>query len=332
MAIRVHREKCTGCGICVDSCPFESIEMIDDIAAIDETCTLCGACVEVCEFEALEMEEVEAAHIHDVSVYRGVWVFAEQRHGNLSSVTHELLGEGRKLADQLDTPLSAVLLGHDISSEAPGLISYGADNVLVVDDPALKDFHNERYVAVLSDLIRKEKPEIVLCGATAIGRSFIPKVAARLGTGLTADCTGLDVDLKKRLLLQTRPAFGGNILATILCPNHRPQMSTVRHKVFKKAGRDETRQGEIFKRDLNGISMDLKSKVIGRLATKGNFNVYDNPLVKNMGNYIYKAYIDYPYFINFADADATTGSRPQIIYTYGKDIQDPIMEKFSISG
>jgi electron transfer flavoprotein alpha subunit len=248
--------------LCIDACPYDAIEIVDDVAVIKGNCNLCGACVDVCEFEALEMEEVEAAPVADLSTFRGVWVFAEQRRGRISSVTMELLNEGRKLADQLDTALSAVLLGDSISSEAPLLIAHGADRVLVVDNPLLKDFNNDSYVAVLSDLIQKEKPEIVLCGATAIGRSFIPKVAARIGTGLTADCTGLDVDPEKRLLLQTRPAFGGNILATILCPNHRPQMATVRHKVFKKSDKQEGREGKIIQKDLNGLSLDLKSKVI----------------------------------------------------------------------
>jgi electron transfer flavoprotein alpha subunit len=238
------------------------MEIVDDVAVIKENCNLCGACVEVCEFEAIEIEKVEAAGIEDLSIYRGVWVFAEQRNGNLSSVALELLNEGRRLADRLDTPLSAILLGHNVSSEAHTLVSHGADQVIVVDDPVLHDFNDDAYAVVLSDLIEKEKPEIVLSGATAIGRSFIPKVAARIGTGLTADCTQLDVDPEKRLLLQTRPAFGGNILATILCPNHRPQMATVRHKVFKRADKEDGRKGEILRRDLNGVSIDLRSQVI----------------------------------------------------------------------
>jgi electron transfer flavoprotein alpha subunit len=262
VSILVCKEECTGCGLCTDACPFDAIEIVDDVAVIKENCNLCGACVEVCEFEAIEIEKVEAAGIEDLSIYRGVWVFAEQRNGNLSSVALELLNEGRRLADRLDTPLSAILLGHNVSSEAHTLVSHGADQVIVVDDPVLHDFNDDAYAVVLSDLIEKEKPEIVLSGATAIGRSFIPKVAARIGTGLTADCTQLDVDPEKRLLLQTRPAFGGNILATILCPNHRPQMATVRHKVFKRADKEDGRKGEILRRDLNGVSIDLRSQVI----------------------------------------------------------------------
>jgi electron transfer flavoprotein alpha subunit len=236
--------------------------MIDGTAVINEACTLCGACVEVCEFEALEMEAVQpAAPAADLAAFRGIWVFAEQRHGKIAPVVLELLGEGRGLADRLDTHLAAVLLGHDIGSEASQLVAHGADRVYLADDPVLKDFNGDAYAAVLADLIREHQPEIVLTGATAIGRSFVPRVAARLGTGLTADCTGLEVNPETRELLQTRPAFGGNILATILCPNHRPQMATVRHKVFKKSQVDPARRGEIMAVPMNGGAA-LRSEVL----------------------------------------------------------------------
>lgn len=263
MAIIVYREKCTGCGICVEQCPFGAIEIVDEVAVILDACTLCGACVEVCEFAALEMEEeTSAVPVVDPSAYRGIWVFAEQRKGKISTVVLELLNEGRKLADRLDTHLSAVLLGYEISEQTQWLIAHGADRVYVADDPMLADFNGDAYAVVLADLIEKEKPEIVLTGATAIGRSFIPRVAVRVGTGLTADCTGLDVDPEKRELQQTRPAFGGNILATILCPNHRPQMATVRHKVFKQAPEESGREGEVIPVVLNGTVSDLQREVI----------------------------------------------------------------------
>ncbi len=262
MALLVCKEACTGCEVCVDECPFGAIEMIDGLAVINEACTLCGACVEVCEFEALEMEAVQpATPAADLTAFRGIWVFAEQRHGKIAPVVLELLGEGRRLADALDTHLAAVLLGHDIGEKASELVAHGADRVYVADDPVLKDFNGDAYAAVLADLTREHKPEIVLTGATAIGRSFVPRVAARLGTGLTADCTGLEVNPETRELLQTRPAFGGNILATILCPNHRPQMATVRHKVFKQLQNDPGRRGEIMAVAMNGAAA-LRSEVL----------------------------------------------------------------------
>ena len=246
MSVQVIPDKCTGCETCVSACPFGAIEMRDGKAFITEACTVCGACVEACESKAIEKTEEEGtAAAKDLSAYQGVWVFAEQRKGGISSVSFELLGEGRKLADKRKAKLSAVFIGHGIKDKAKELIAHGADIVYVADDPALKDFNDDSYSAVLTTLAALHKPEIILAGATAIGRSFFPKVAAKLYTGLTADCTVLDIDPETGNLHQTRPAFGGNILATIVTPHHRPQMATVRHKVMKKAERNASRKGDI---------------------------------------------------------------------------------------
>lgn len=246
--IRVKREICTGCEICISSCPYAAIEMIEDKALITEMCNLCKACLSSCPEGAIE-EIVENSEFRvpssELTQYKGVWVFAEQRRGKLHDVSLELLGEGRRLADTLSTELSAVIIGSKIEKEADILITYGADKVFIADDPFLSDFHDDSYGHILAGLIEKEKPEILLSGATSIGRSFIPKVAARLRTGLTADCTSLD--LNGRTLLQKRPAFGGNIMAVITCPNRRPQMATVRPKVFKKPIPKSGRKGKIVK-------------------------------------------------------------------------------------
>lgn len=233
MSIKVKKDICTGCEECVSSCPYSAIEIVDGKAFITEACNLCMACLSICPVGAIT-ESSEYTHVpdEDLSRYKGVWIFAEQRRGKLHGVSLELLGEGRRLADALSTELSAVLIGSEIDGEVQTLIAYGADKVYLADDPMLKDFNDDSYGHILAGLIEKEKPEILLSGATFIGRSFIPKVAARLSTGLTADCTGLGLD--GRNLLQIRPAFGGNIMATIVCPNRRPQMATVRPKVFKK--------------------------------------------------------------------------------------------------
>ncbi|MBI2251335.1 MAG: electron transfer flavoprotein subunit alpha, partial [Armatimonadetes bacterium] len=211
-------------------------------------CTLCGACFEVCKFEAILFEKPETEK-KDLSAYKGVWVFCEQKKGIIQSVAYELLGEGRKLADKLNTYLGGVLFGENIKEKAKNLISRGADKVYLADSPLLKDFLDETYTKVLIDLATKYKPEIILAGATTIGRSFIPKVAVKLQTGLTADCTALGIDSKGNLM-QTRPAFGGNIMATILCKNSRPQMATVRHKVMKESCITEGRKGEIILEDI----------------------------------------------------------------------------------
>ncbi|MDD4096663.1 MAG: electron transfer flavoprotein subunit alpha [Oscillospiraceae bacterium] len=248
-SIRIIPEKCVGCKLCVASCPFGAIQITDRKAVIQDNCTLCGACVSSCKFFAIDFTKDEVAPGADLSAYKGVWIFAEQKDGIASNVALELLGEGRKLADQLRVELSAVLIGEKPDA-AEVLIAHGADNVYVVDDPTLRDFNDESYTDVFAQLIRTYKPEIVLFGATAYGRSLAPRVASRIGTGLTADCTGLQIDDESKILMQTRPAFGGNLMATIICPNHRPQMSSVRPKVMKPIPADPSRKGSIIRPDV----------------------------------------------------------------------------------
>ena len=261
MSVKVIPDKCTGCETCVTACPFGAIEMRGGKAFITEACTMCGACIEVCEFKAIERTEEASAPVSDLSAYKGVWVFAEQHKGNVATVALELLGEGRKLADKKKTRLSAVFIGHGIKDKAKELIAHGADIVYIADNPELKDFNDDSYAAILTTLAKQHKPEIILAGATAIGRSFFPKVASALHTGLTADCTMLDIDTESGHLHQTRPAFGGNIMATIVSPNHRPQMATVRHKVMKPAPRDGSRTGDIIELRYTH-SGDLRTRVI----------------------------------------------------------------------
>jgi len=268
VSVRVISDSCTACEMCVTACPFGAIEMRDGKAFITEACTMCGACIEVCEFKAIERIDEEAAPTIDLSAYKGVWVFAEQHKGGIASVTLELLGEGRKLADKKKTKLSAVFIGHGIRDKVKDLIAHGADIVYVANDAVLKDFNDDAYAAILTLLAKQHKPEIILAGATAIGRSFFPKVASALGTGLTADCTMLDIDAETGNLHQTRPAFGGNIMATIVTPNHRPQMATVRHKVMKPAPRDDSRIGDII--DIKYTqSGDLRTRVIKTVEALG---------------------------------------------------------------
>lgn len=198
----------------------------------------------------------------DVDLYKGVWVFAEQREGNLLNVAIELVGEGRKIADELETHLTAVLLGNKVDDLAVKLIQYGADKVLYADHELLDIYTTDGYAKIICEMIDERKPEIFLIGATNIGRDLGPRISARLHTGLTADCTKLDVDLENRRLLQTRPAFGGNLMATIICPGHRPQMSTVRPGVMQKAKYDESNDGEIFKYTPELKDQDILAKVV----------------------------------------------------------------------
>jgi len=257
--LKIDVDVCIGCGICESTCTFGAIQVEDGVAVVGESCTLCGNCVDACEVGALSIDKVEKKVAADLNDWSGVWVYSEFRDGRVAPVAFELLGAGRKLADQLDVPLSAVLLGSELGDNAENLIAYGADKVYRVDDPALTHFTDDAYANVFEDLVREHKPEIVLAGATAIGRSFIPRLATMLATGLTADCTDLAIRPEDGALLQTRPAFGGNIMATIECPTTRPQMATVRPLVMKPNSRDKSRRGEVV--DFTPDPARLKSRV-----------------------------------------------------------------------
>jgi len=245
--LEVVSEKCVGCGACLKACPYDALALEDKLAVVKENCTLCGACVDSCPFEALVMWKTDAPAPQVPGYYKGVMVVAEQKRGKIQSVSYELLGVGRRLAEDTESSLSAVLIGDGVDSQAQRLIAYGADKVFVAQSGALGPYNDEAYAAVLTRIIREQKPEIVIAGATCIGRALIPRVAVELQTGLTADCTGLDIQEGTGYLVQTRPAFGGNIMAMILCTRFRPQMATVRHKVMKALAPDENRKGEIIR-------------------------------------------------------------------------------------
>ncbi|HMK57287.1 MAG TPA: FAD-binding protein [Dissulfurispiraceae bacterium] len=283
MRIVIRTEKCTGCGECVSSCPFTSIEIRDGKAYINEYCNFCRTCLNVCpEGAIVEIEDEQTGEIGDLSSYKGVWVFAEQREGKIATVTLELLGEGRKLAGELKTQLSAVLLGAG-ETQARELIAWGADRVYHAAGSELDHFNDEPYSQLLIRLVREYKPEIILAGATAIGRSFVPRVAGKLKTGLTADCTALEIDKDSGNLLQIRPAFGGNIMATILCPNYRPQIATVRPRVMKKAVYDPDRSGEIVSVVCNGVSSRTKVLEIIQETSECMINLQDAEIIVSGG-------------------------------------------------
>ncbi|MBO7611580.1 MAG: electron transfer flavoprotein subunit alpha [Elusimicrobia bacterium] len=283
--LNIDLSKCVGCGACESACPFGAISLKDGKAAVNaETCRFCGSCVQACPVSAITMQKEEVKDAVDKSLYKGVWVYAEQRHGEISSVVYELLNKGSELAKTLNVSLSAILIGSNISAKAQDLINRGADKVYVYDDPILAEFQDDPYSCILADLIKEEKPEIVLMGATNIGRSFASRVAAKIYTGLTADCTALEIDPETRNLMQTRPAFGGNIMATILTPRHRPQMATVRHKVFKEAKVQEGRTGEVINKTVDAQKVINRTKFIGFFKDQtADVNISDADIIVSGG-------------------------------------------------
>jgi electron transfer flavoprotein alpha subunit len=286
MGIKVDIEKCIGCKLCVRSCAQSAIEVVNGKAFIDTSkCNLCAACVEACKkYQAITITKEARTDGIDLSAYSNVAVFIEQHDGVVAGVSYEMLGEGRKLADQLGEKLIGVLLGNEMQKAAEELIKYGADKVYYVDDPSLATFKDDTYAHLITQFINAEKPAIFLAGATAIGRSFIPKIAATVWGGLVADCTKLEVDTEKRLLLGTRPAFGGNLMATIICPQHRPQMATVRHKVMKAATKQDHRTGELVVHKVAPGSINERTTILDIVkSVESTINITEADIIVSGG-------------------------------------------------
>jgi electron transfer flavoprotein alpha subunit len=281
LPISVEIAKCTSCRICVGVCPFDSIEMVGEYPIIKDNCRLCGSCVNACPENAIMIMRVKVEN--ELSDYKGILVYAEQRKGVVHSVSYELLGKGSKLADELGEPLYTVIIGSGLEEAAKELSFRGADKVFVYDDPFLAEYRDDPYSALLKELVLEEKPSIFLIGATAIGRSLGPKVAACLGTGLTADCTGLDIDPETQLLLQTRPAYGGNIMATIICTNNRPQMATVRYKVMKESEWDNSNVSEIVQKVVKVNSLPDRVKIVDFQPVPDQISIVDAEIIVSGG-------------------------------------------------
>lgn len=287
--LEIDRELCIGCEACVEACAFGALSMDDEnIAVVNDNCTACGACVDECPVEALALPGAQAPAITtpDLGAYQGVWFWVEQFEGKASSISWEMAGKGRELADQLETSLTACVLGHEVDRLAQEALAYGADRVFLVDDPTLARYRTDPYAAIMVDLVNEYKPEILIMGASSRGRDLAGSVATQLVTGLTADCTALDIDPETRLLRQTRPAFGGNIMATILCPEHRPQMATVRHRVFevpeKRSVSDEL-AGQIVRHTPKLSEDQIASKVIDFVIEEGEVNLADARIIVSGG-------------------------------------------------
>ncbi|MFW9901718.1 MAG: FAD-binding protein [Candidatus Thorarchaeota archaeon] len=275
--IYIDRDKCIGCGECVEACIFGSISFEDNFPSISEDCRLCGVCARICRYNAIIIKRKKKKKITD---WKGVLIFGEQRDGVLLEVVYELLSKGKHLANKLNESLLCVVLGNSVK-EINDLKFYGADEIHYFNDYNLEIFNCEIYSKIISNFVKKIKPSIFLIGATSIGRELGPRIAGKLKTGLTADCTDLEIN-KEGLLLQTRPAFGGNIMASIICPFSRPQMATVRPKVMKIM-KNNNGEGRLINHPVN--SEFLKSKIItlSEMKYKNQCNIENADIIVSGG-------------------------------------------------
>lgn len=258
--IIVHQDKITDREAVLKVCPFKALEFInDDELILNAACKMCKICIKRFP-EIFEYVEDVAPSVNKDD-WKGITVYIDHIEGNIHPVSYELMGKARKMADKIGHPVQCLMMGDNITEIAKEVLHYGADEVYVYDKPQLRNFRIEPYAAAFEDYINKLKPSIILVGGTTVGRSLAPRLAARFRTGLTADCTILDVQ-DNTDLDQIRPAYGGNIMAHIHTPNHRPQFATVRYKIFDAPERQEKSSGKLISCDIDDNKLKSNIKVI----------------------------------------------------------------------
>ena len=267
MSIWIIEEQCDGCKQCDQVCPYQGIEITDGVAKVTERCTSCGVCIDICKNKAID-SDITLREIPDFSDHTGIWVFIEHNNIKISSVSLELIGKAQNLANDLNEQVCAVLIGKDVTGFCDILTKFGAQNIYLGEHDLLEQYRTIAYTDVLESLIKKYKPSILLFGATTLGRDLAPRVSRRVKTGLTADCTELTIDSDEKILLQTRPAFGGNVMATIVNKYSRPQMATIRPGVMEKIKQNSFTNSNIIKFKPKLHEKNIRTKVLEIIKEK----------------------------------------------------------------
>lgn len=277
----IEEKKCIGCGLCIKSCSYNALNLINKKAVVNDNCVFCGACIKACPVDAIYIKK-DKIEYKDLSKYKDIWIFIEQEDEEILPVSYELLSKGRELAIEKKCNVNAIVLGSNLKKVFNEIFEYGANKIYYYESKDFDKKLEETYIEYLDYISKTYNPEIFLFGATGFGRSLAPKLAAKLNTGLTADCTVLSID-KDGLLNQTRPAFGGNLMATIICPNHRPQMATVRPGIMKasKIG-DKNKNREVIR--ITEIKLNnMKTELIEKKIVEKAKSISDANIIVSVG-------------------------------------------------
>ena len=261
MSLVVNHNKCTLCEVCIGTCPFNAIEIEEGKIAFTAGCKMCKICIKGCPLGAIGIIDEVRAEVNK-DQWKGVMIYVDHVEGNIHPVTLELIGKARELASKINHPVYALFIGHNITEKADLLLEYGVDKVFLYDHVELEHFRVDSYTAAFEDCVNNIKPSTILVGATSVGRSLAPRIATRFRTGLTADCTVLDMK-ENTDLVQIRPAFGGNIMAQIVTPNHRPQMATVRYKIMDTAEKVDNPTGTVEICEIDSAKYASRIEVLG---------------------------------------------------------------------